>query len=294
MRFLPRSSDPTSRRTRIGRGLVRGTAAGVIAITVALTATGTASAEPTDGAGDTLSSSAGPPESPYTGTDLEIAGTFAGNVIQMIDRDWSAWFVDRGLAEPRVGYELVEPDQVFQSSCGMNGASVTVDTDTPNAFFCGADRVVDGYQGTIVVPVRALRRIWDGNLYDRQVKQPGDIAVATVLAHEFGHHVADELVAQHQFSRMPATNEDNELLADCLAGNWVASAYGEGRLGDDREAVVDQAVGALETLGDYEFASPQHHGTPAERADAVRIGIYGTQDEPTPALPQNCFNAYWH
>jgi hypothetical protein len=80
-----------------------------------------------------------------------------------------AWFREHDPREPRVGYVTVLPGETFTSQChDANKRRVIVDGNIPNAFYCAADTVVEGYQGTIIIPVLALRRIWDGDLYDAQ------------------------------------------------------------------------------------------------------------------------------
>jgi predicted metalloprotease len=61
-----------------------------------------------------------------------------------------------------------------------------------------------------------------------------------------------------------------ELDADCLAGTWGRWADAQGRLdtGDVQEA-LDTAM----AIGDFDFLSPQHHGTPRERRDALLTGL---------------------
>jgi predicted metalloprotease len=58
---------------------------------------------------------------------------------------------------------------------------------------------------------------------------PGDFAQAYVIAHEFGHHVEDELGTLDQVTQQQQANPDQanelsirlELMADCYAGMWA-------------------------------------------------------------------------
>jgi predicted metalloprotease len=61
-----------------------------------------------------------------------------------------------------------------------------------------------------------------------------------------------------------------ELNADCLAGTWAKWADAQGRLdaGD-----IQEALDAALAVGDFDFLSSQHHGTPEERRDALMTGL---------------------
>jgi uncharacterized protein len=287
------TTTSTSTSTSPARRIAKAALAVGIACAATFSLAGTASAAEVPVGDAPLVSSAAPPHTVYSGDELTATATFAAGIIQLADTDWTNWFVDNDLDVPRVGYQMIEPGDSYQSNCTLNGQPMVVTGETENAFYCSTDTVAEGYQGTIVVPVPALRRIWDGDLYSREITDAGDFTAATVIAHEFGHHVADELVTQGVFAQAPTTEKNRELIADCFAGNWVASAYGHGYMDDDPQGHIAQSVEAMEMLGDYEVTSPLHHGTPQERANAINIGIYGSQANPAPASPQNCIAAYW-
>jgi len=102
---------------------------------------------------------------------------------------------------------------------------------------------------------------------------PGEFAQAYVIAHEFGHHVQDELGIMDQVNQQQQSNPSNandlsirlELQADCLAGVWAYSVYNSpdqsnvesitdkdvqdalhaaGAVGDDR--IQQQATGTID------------------------------------------------
>jgi predicted metalloprotease len=241
-----------------------------------------------------LGSGGAAPQSAYSGDELEIAQSYLTTVIQRADQDWTVWFTANGLQEPMVSYKFVTPGETYTSNCkNYEGGALVVEADHPNAYYCQADALANGYDGTLILPLITMRRMWDGDILSRQVKEPGDFAAATMVAHEFGHHVADELVRQGVQSGPPATPKNVELLADCFAGNWVGAVYQQGSLGDQAPEYVDQAVATLQAVGDYNVNDPGHHGTPAERGNAIQIGLYGTQEDPRPATPAVCINQYW-
>ena len=57
--------------------------------------------------------------------------------------------------------------------------------------------------------------------FTREIVPDGDAAVATVVAHEWGHHIEDllGLYSDPRFQQGPRM----ELTADCLDGVWMAS-----------------------------------------------------------------------
>jgi hypothetical protein len=144
--------------------------------------------------------------------------------------------------------------------------------------------------GGLTFPVLTMQKLWTGDIVGRQSKQAGDFAAAIVVAHEFGHHVADEWLTQYNAQQeqsggtavKPAEGKWNELLADCFAGVWANTAYYQGLLepGD-----IEEGVAAQEAVGD-DGTGPDPHGSPQERAQAVWDG-YNSGD------PSRCAGTYW-
>lgn len=101
-------------------------------------------------------------------------------------------------------------------------------------------------------------------ILERRFGASGDFAQAYVVAHEFGHHVQNELgISTHmreQQARNPRLKNDLsirlELQADCLAGVWAASAAERGLLdaGDTQEALAAAAA-----VGDDRIQHAQGH-----------------------------------
>jgi uncharacterized protein len=131
-----------------------------------------------------------------------------------------------------------------------------------------------------------MLRKWNGNIFQRESKSSGDFAAATITAHEFGHHVAFEIASQTQ-KPLPA-GKNNELIADCFAGNWARSVYQRGRPGS---GAIETGLDAIEAIGDSTINGD--HGTPQERTNAFKIGLFGTRSNPTPASPEVCYDVYW-
>lgn len=89
-------------------------------------------------------------------------------------------------------------------------------------------------------------------------------SVTAVLAHEMGHIL--------QFKRQQAPpHRDTELQADFLAG-WYFSTLASRDPNYGPNAVRD-GMRTFYAMGDYNFTSPQHHGTPEQRLAAFMAGL---------------------
>jgi hypothetical protein len=88
---------------------------------------------------------------------------------------------------------------------------------------------------------------------------PSGATVVAIMAHEFGH-LAQFREAFREAGKRP------ELHADFMAG-WYLRIRGRSW------ANFSSALRVFYELGDYEFNSPQHHGTPQERLAAAQAGF---------------------
>lgn len=86
-----------------------------------------------------------------------------------------------------------------------------------------------------------------------------------ILAHEYGHQL------QYAFG-LPSAQENTaragELEADGMAGYYLRRGYGKSSF-----AAIATAYEAAYAIGDYNTNSAGHHGTPAQRKSAVRLGF---------------------
>jgi uncharacterized protein len=125
-----------------------------------------------------------------------------------------------------------------------------------NAVFCGRDNSIyfDIYFFT-----RMMKAV--GN----ELGTDGDMAVITVLAHEWGHSVQAQT---NNFWRLPMLNE---LGADCFAGAFVGNADRLGYIehGDSEEALLTLAVGG----DDAPWYAPGAHGSPSRRMNSFKEGF---------------------
>jgi predicted metalloprotease len=180
------------------------------------------------------------------------------DVLASVDAYWHQTLASEGRPAPSVQHVWVVPGGGLNTGCGVQAGDTA-------AFYCPAD-------DTIYIGQAFASAIYQGvvkGLPGQQAgfgRAAGDFAVAYVVAHEYAHNVQAESGAlAGRMSALPT-----ELNADCLAGTWARWAYGQGRLdpGD-----VQEALDAALAVGDFDFLSRQHHGTPSERRDALLTGL---------------------
>ena len=230
---------------------------------------------------------------PTDGTTVE---DYVDGMVQYLDSIWTRWMLAHDYDEPVVATIYPTGEKAYTSACL---GDETITGSTANAMYCPADVGVLGdrpFRGAVIIPLDGLAGFWSGNIWGRRSATPGDYAAGLVVAHEFAHHIVDELATQRGVARPVWKN--NELIADCLAGasTW---AMARDRLLDPGD--VEEALALLELIGDYEVESRSHHGTPAERMAAFRLGLYGPDPEAVGGgavnsgggKPETCFDAFW-
>jgi predicted metalloprotease len=176
-----------------------------------------------------------------------------------VDTYWHQTFAAAGRPAPSVQHVWVAPGAKVDTACGAQAAD-------SSAFYCPTDDTI--YIGQAFAS--AIDHGVASGLPGQQAgfgRAVGDFAVAYVVAHEYGHNVQAETGQLAGRTRALPT----ELNADCLAGTWASWSYGQGKLTD---ADVKQAVDAALAVGDFDYLSPQHHGTPTERRDALLTGLH--------------------
>ena len=138
------------------------------------------------------------------------------------------------------GYETT-----IETACGPGGPE-------NGAFFCPLDRGIYYH-----VP------FLDGFL------EVGEYAPHFVIAHEFGHHVQNQL----GFNRSTHLSIALELQADCFGGAYTGDAKARRILGDrDVEAAVVSLFRVRDRSGTPWF-DPQAHGTAGQRIDFFNLGV---------------------
>lgn len=198
---------------------------------------------------------------PQSDTDQFVAATVAD-----IQGFWTTTFAESGKQYPQT--KLVLFDSQTQSGCGPASAAT-------GPFYCPADQKV------------YLDLSFFDELKTRFGAKGGDLAIAYVIAHEFGHHVQNVLgisdSVQQQTQQDPARQNDlsvrTELQADCLAGVWVHHDIAQLDAGD-----IDEALSAASAVGDDRIQQSTTgrvdreswtHGSAAQRTQWFSTGYNG-------------------
>ena len=119
----------------------------------------------------------------------------------------------------------------------------------------------------------------------------GPFALGYVIAHEYGHHVEDQLGILGQMRTQAGPTSDGvrvELMADCLAGAWARSAQqtkdasGQPIISDLTQDDIARAIDAAQAVGDDRIqerssgrVNPEQwtHGSAEQRKRWFNIGM---------------------
>lgn len=209
-------------------------------------------------------------EQPHaTGTPSDDTGQFIAAVLAGNETVWSEILPDqKGIAY--IKPKLVLYSGSTASACG--GAQAAM-----GPFYCPKDQKV--YLDTSFFQ-DMKRRLGGG----------GDFAYAYVISHEIGHHVQNLLgilpkvqaAQQRALSRGDANSLSVrvELMADCLAGVWAASA--ERKYQFLQPGDIEKAVSTAQAIGDdrlqkasqgYAVPDSFTHGSSAQRVQWLNTGL---------------------
>ena len=170
------------------------------------------------------------------------------------------------------GKQLQPPGLVLFSDAVASGCGQASSATGP--FYCPLDQ-------TAYVDLTFFREL------DQRFKAPGDFAQAYVLAHEYGHHIQQQLGIEQQVRSQSESNSGDanelsvrlELQADCFAGLWGRSVYDQGIL---ESGDLEEGITAAEAVGDDRIQEQTQgridpesftHGTSEQRREWFRRGF---------------------
>jgi hypothetical protein len=114
--------------------------------------------------------------------------------------------------------------------------------------------------------------IGDGVLEGYSAIGYGDVASQAVLAHEYGHQVQFQLGLFSNGS--PASTRKMELMADAFSAYYLSHARGASM----QWKRVQQFLSVFFNIGDCQFSSSGHHGTPLQRMAAAEWAYHLADD----------------
>jgi hypothetical protein len=133
------------------------------------------------------------------------------------------------------------------------------DSDGKNAFATPETRIPNT-KGTVVFGIGLLSEELFRNEW-------GGLAIARIMAHEFGHIFQYQSEFYQLLTQSQSTHRLLELHADYLSGYYLGlKRLRSGEI--DIKASFDSSY----LSGDADFNSPDHHGTPIERAKVMLEG----------------------
>ncbi|GIG54421.1 KPN_02809 family neutral zinc metallopeptidase [Demequina activiva] len=190
--------------------------------------------------------------------------------IESLDAYWSDVLPGLGHAFTPPG--VVVFDEATTGGCGAASAAT-------GPYYCPVDATM--YLDTSFVDALAAYGFEDGPL-----------AQLYVIAHEYGHHI-ESITGALQAADRSGTGPDSdgvriELMADCLAGDWIGEAStvedpetGRPFLEPITDQQLDNALAAAEAVGDDRiqetvqgYVEPHSftHGSSQQRREAVILG----------------------
>ena len=185
--------------------------------------------------------------------------------VDSIQKYWTDEFTRRG--DTYLPAKTVLFTDAIQGGCGLAQTAM-------GPFYCPDD-------GKVYLDLSFFQE-----LTQRFGAQGGPFAEGYVVAHEYGHHVQDQLGTLSSSQSGNAASIRIELQADCFAGVWARHAADTGYLEAPTDAEIGQAIDAAKSVGDDRIqqetqgrVQPEQwtHGSSAQRTQWFTTG-YQTGD----------------
>jgi predicted metalloprotease len=212
------------------------------------------------------------PASPgRAGTPTDQQGQFVAAVLGDSEDRWSDIFAENGRRYERP--RLVLFSRATRSACGTAQSAM-------GPFYCPNDQRVYIDLGFM-----------DDMLTGQLGAEGGPFALGYVLAHEYGHHIEDQLGVLGRMRTQQGPRSDSvkaELMADCLGGMWAkdaqttTDALGQMIISDLTQDDISRAVDAAQAVGDDRIqkesggrVNPEQwtHGSAAQREHWFNTGL---------------------
>jgi uncharacterized protein len=169
------------------------------------------------------------------------------------------------LIPPKVDAQEINPDEAIRlmylavANLHNREAVPRVYRPVPSGFITGCGEI----PGSNAVYCPADHSIYITIDMARLAYSFGDAALAYVIGHEYAHGM------QTVYGFGAGQGAINELQADCLAGLYMAAT--PDIVFDEQD--IWEVAALANNIGDYNYWSQQHHGTPEQRVEAVVHGL---------------------
>jgi predicted metalloprotease len=208
-----------------------------------------------------------------TGADANNSQDCAIDLITNSVQNYWAQAYEQQVGQPYQDIRTVKYSGQTSSGCGTASSSM-------GPFYCPNDKLV-------YVDTSFMQDMLQGQLGAKG----GPFALAYVIAHEYGHHIQDQLGVLGKIRTQQGATSDSvktELMADCLAGAWAKSAQtttdadGNKIIEDLTQDDIARAIDAAQAVGDDRIQKQSSgrvnpdawtHGSSEQRVHWFNVGL---------------------